>query len=233
MYFDSQEDNKVIPWYHYPPHAGYSPNLYTPWVFGGSQSQVPNPEPDYNADYEVYPAEIRPLNKFVDPTATGRRMIELYVDPSDRTNTTSVIGQQISDPPDEMPSWQANGSSYTLNTRWAQGYAYPSGNFPFPASFDHTAGNPYGNRIAPYMVGGWAAQFIIWVEQGFYSNTYRAGPTIAGIGGGPAVQRVAWHRKFSSWVVGFADGHAKYGYFDTRQIYGLGGTIWQPGYRPY
>jgi prepilin-type N-terminal cleavage/methylation domain-containing protein len=233
MYFDSQEDNKVIPWYMYPAYSGYGPNLFTPWVFGGSQSQILDND-GYTADCEVYPTEIRPLNKFVDPTARGKNMIGLYIDPGDRSYSTAIIGTTPDSPAEEpYSSWQKNGSSYTLNTRWAQGYAYPSGNFPFPASFDSTAGAPYSNRIAPYLIGGRASQFIIWVEQGFYSATYRAGPTTAGIGGGGPGLHAGWHRKWSAYSVGFADGHAKYGYFDTRQIYGLGGTIWQPGYKPY
>ena len=81
------------------------------------------------------------------------------------------------------------------------------------------------------MSGGEASEFIVWVEQGFYSSTYMAGPTTAGIGSGPAPLRYGWHRKFSTFSVGFADGHARYGFFDTRQIFGLGGTIWQPNYR--
>jgi prepilin-type N-terminal cleavage/methylation domain-containing protein len=230
MYFDSQEDNKVIPWYQYPAHAGYSPNLITPWVFGGSQSQILDHD-GYNADCEIYPAEVRPLNKFVDPTARGKQMIEVYVDPGDRSHSTAIIGQSPDSPPEEpYSSWQKNGSSYTLNTRWAQGYAWPSGNF-HGANFA-PGPNSYQDRIAPYLVGGWASQFIIWVEQGFYSATYRAGPTTAGIGGGNLGQHAGWHRKWSAYCVGFADGHAMYGYFDTRQIYGLGGTIWQPGFRP-
>ncbi|MBN2563559.1 MAG: hypothetical protein JXQ75_21785, partial [Phycisphaerae bacterium] len=75
------------------------------------------------------------------------------------------------------------------------------------------------------------SELIMWCEQGFYSATYRAGPTTDGIGGGAEPQRGGWHRKWSSWSVGFADGHAKYGYFDTRQIFGLGGTIWQPNFQ--
>jgi hypothetical protein len=88
----------------------------------------------------------------------------------------------------------------------------------------------YPRRIAKHMVGGEAAEFIMWVEQGFYSSTQNAGPTTDGIGQGPMPQRRGWHRKFSTYVVGFVDGHALYGYMDTRQIYGYGGTIWQPRY---
>jgi prepilin-type N-terminal cleavage/methylation domain-containing protein len=242
MYYDDQQDYKVIPWYMWPPYSGYSPNLICPWVFGGFQSQSLEND-GYTADCEVYPAEQRPLNRFVDRGASGKRIIDLYIDPADRSFSTAIIGQSPDSPVEEpRSSWQVNGSSYTLNTRWAQGYNWKDGgNGSFDVyDFEHPlpppatpppVDNPYGRRIAPHLTGGEAAEFINWVEQGFYSASYRAGPTIAGIGGGNLGRHHGWHREFSYWSVGFADGHAKYGYFDTRQIFGLGGTIWQPNMR--
>ncbi len=231
MYMDSQEDRKIIPWYQVPPHPGYSPTLYTPWVFGGFKA--PNPDPanaGYTVDCEEYPAEVRPLNTIVEPEARGASTIPLYVDPADRSNSTSIIGQQWNGDPEEMrTSWEANGSSYTLNTRWAQGYSLPSG--VFSLNDFHATRGTYPDRIAKHMSGGEASEFIMWVEQGFYSSTYMAGPTTAGIGSGPAPLRYGWHRKFSTFSAGFADGHARYGFFDTRQIFGLGGTIWQANFR--
>jgi prepilin-type N-terminal cleavage/methylation domain-containing protein len=230
MYMDAQLDMKLLPWYQYPAHSGYSINLFTPWVFGGFMSPVPDPFSGYNSDCEFYPAQIRPLNKYADPLAAGKQQIDVYKCAGDRTHTTAIIGQSGQVVEDESySSWQQNGSSYTLNTRWAQGYTLPSGTFGV-LDFQYGPGS-LSNRIAPYLIGGNASRFIIWGEQGFYSATYRAGPTIAGIGGGAYPQRSGWHRKWSSWSAGFADGHAKYGFFDTRQIYGLDGTIWQPGMR--
>ena len=223
LYMDDQDGARLIPWFQYPAHTGYSPNLHTSWVFGGFQS----PMPDGNDDCDIYPDEIRPLNKFVDAGAFGKMIIDLYICPGDRTHTASQIGAGDTPVEEEaLSSWQTNGTSYSLNTRFAQGYRLPSGNFyasdfaPGPDSF--------ANRIAPHLIGGGAARFIFWPEQGFYSATYRAGPTIAGIGGGPAPQRFGWHRKWSNWNVGFFDGHVARGYYDTRVIYGLGGTIWEP-----
>jgi hypothetical protein len=180
----------------------------------------------------VYPAEARPLNKFVDATAEGDAKIGLYICPGDRTNSTGLISEGAVDPYEDesRSSWEANGSSYTLNTRWAQGYAPTSGRFPTVA-FDSRRGMTYPRRIAKHMIGGEAAELIMWVEQGFYSSTQDAGPTTDGISSGPMPQKRGWHRKFSTYVVGFVDGHALYGYMDTRQIYGYGGgTIWQPRY---
>lgn len=227
MYIEAQGDQKLLPWYQYPAHRGYNPNLFTPWVFGGFMSPIRDID-GYTADCEVYPAEIRPLNKYAAPSAQGKQEIPVYKCPGDRTHTTAVIGQGGKVVEEETySSWQNNGNSFTLNTRWAQGYSLPSGNFNL-RDFEYKPGS-FANRITPYLVGGNASRFIIWVEQGFYSATYRAGPTSAGIGGGSSPQRSGWHRKWSCWSVGFADGHARYGYFDTRQIYGLDGTIWQPG----
>jgi len=209
MYILNEHGRRLIPWYQYPAHEGYNINLFTPWVFGGFKAPIPDPY-GYDADYAIYPAEIRPLNKIAYPEARGSNTIDLYICPSD----------------DSQPSsWEASGTSYPLNTRFMQGYALPSGNF----SLDDAVGE-YTDRIAEHMLGAEASSFIVWCEGGFYSATYSAGPTIDGIGGGPQPQRQGWHGKFSQWSVGFADGHAAYGYFDTRQIYGLGGTIWQPNF---
>ncbi len=246
MYFDDHGGSTWLPWYRYPAYGArpgqsaagsYNIRLWTPWVFGGFKA--PNPGPADGdprpVDCEEYPAQARPLNKFVDATAQGDDIIQVYICPSDRTNTTAIIGSAGGLVEDEMrSSWEANGSSYTLNTRWAQGYFLPTGNFPFPSSMDTgevgIRSSWYGNRISKHMIGGEASELIIWVEQGMYSATYRAGPTTEGIGQGSYPQRSGWHRKFSSYTAGFADGHAKYGFFDTRQIYGLRGTIWQPNF---
>ena len=125
-------------------------------------------------------------------------------------------------------SWEANGSSYTLNTRWLQGYV---GQDFSSAIQDRGQNAELSARLGKHLNGGTASRFIMWVEQGFYSATYNAAPTSDYMDIPPATpQRQGWHRKFSSWSVGFADGHAAHGFFDTRQIYGLGGSIWQPNF---
>lgn len=224
MYMDSQEDQKLVQWYtspYEPPYNGYGVQVLTPWVFGGFIA--PNPDPDEpTLDSSVYPAQIRPLNKFVDPTAQGKTQIPVYICPSDRSNKTSIIGTPPSGSfEDPRASWEANGSSFTLNTRFMQGYAGGSGNFDFNDMASFT------ERIAKHLVGGKASEFIMWVEQGFYSATYRANRILPN-GAGP--QRLGWHRQFSKWSLGFADGHAVHTYYDTRLTHGAAGTIWQPGF---
>ncbi|HVP11741.1 MAG TPA: prepilin-type N-terminal cleavage/methylation domain-containing protein [Phycisphaerae bacterium] len=241
MYMDT-EGQRVLPWYQHPPHAGFTDKVkqYTPWVFGGFRA--PNPDPsDLSVDSSLYQAQLRPLNALVapeirgspDPNVRGADIIELYKCPADRSYTTSLISHDPVDVEEEpLSSWEANGSSYTLNARWAQGYSQPGGDYAVDPDF--VSGRPpdnipFGEKLAPHLIGDGAARFIIWVEQGFYSATYRATPTLPN---GAAPQHHGWHRRFSSWAVGFADGHAVYGYYDTRLVYGLGGTIWQPNFQP-
>ncbi|MBK8269401.1 MAG: prepilin-type N-terminal cleavage/methylation domain-containing protein [Planctomycetes bacterium] len=233
MYMDAQEDSKLVQWYTI---EGSVLNTYpnanprTPWVFGGFKA--PKPEPDaLNADSTLFPTQTRPLNKFVDPTVQDAGQIDVYKCPNDRSYSTSIIGTPNEGTSVEpKSSWQANGSSYTLNTRWLQGYAGPGGNFSpvlnEPPPF--VTYKKWERRIGRKMIGGSAAQFIMWVEQGFYSATYRAAPTLQTSLAGP--RRYGWHTQFSNWILGFADGHAASGFYDTRLSYGALGSIWEPGY---
>ncbi len=240
MYVDDQQGHQLYPWYQIPPHAGYTPTVVTPWVFGGFRAPKPQTK-DLYMDSSLYPAQIRPLNKYVDRTAMadpfdfkdrGRDIIPTFICPSDRSSSTTYIGDPGEPPVDEemYSSWQANGSSFSLNTRWLQGYV----GFDFtPSIHDPEKYAELSSRIARHLVGGNASQFVLWAEQGFYGATYNAKPL--GIQENedtpPSLPQVhGWHRKFSSWSLGFADGHVAHGFFDTRNIYGLGGTIWQPSF---
>jgi prepilin-type N-terminal cleavage/methylation domain-containing protein len=247
MYDNDNTDNKQIPWYHQkavgnqmrPAYGNLEgmyadPTVITPWVFGGFRA--PRPEGTFaTADSSIYPANYRPVNKYLDPTAhcdeadeydRGKDIIKLFICPGDRSNQTNTIGDPaIYVVENDRPSYDANGSSYTLNTRWLQGF-YGMNFGPYLGSPPDVA-NAFG-RIARATVGDGAARFIQWVEQGFYAATQNSAEKIEW--GTPQPQRFGWHRKFSFWSVGFADGHAAHGYFDTRQVYGLDGSIWAPNY---
>ncbi len=222
LYFENQGDSKLLPWYQYPQHPGYGFTLYTPWVFGGFKA--PNPDPDLPpADSGAYPARIRPLNKFAAPDAHREdETIDLFICPSDNSYRTSTIGDNpMGDAEEARPSWEANGTSYTLNTRFMQGYAGGSGNFSLQDL------DEYSERIAKHMTGGEASRFILWVEHGFYSATYRATPMLPN---GANAPRMGWHNKYSTWSMAFADGHVVNAFYDTRLSHGEAGTIWQPNF---
>ena len=237
MYFEDNDGAPLVPWYQIPPHTMYQPTVVTPWSFGGFRAPKPDPM-DLGVDSSQYPAQIRPLNKYIDRTAQapafdfnqrGFDVIKTFICQGDRSNSTAIIGEPGEWVEEEMrSSWQANGSSYTLNTRWLQGYV---GQDFSSAIHDRVQNAELSARLGKHLNGGTASRFVMWVEQGFYSATYNAAPYSGYKDLPPALpQRQGWHRKFSSWSMGFADGHAAHGYFDTRQIYGQGGSIWQPNF---
>jgi prepilin-type N-terminal cleavage/methylation domain-containing protein len=230
MYMDNDQQ-PVIPWYQYEEHEVYAGQvqLFTPNVFGGFRAPVKIPE-DLVQDSSIYPAQIRPLNAYIDRSAVakletndrGRDIIPLFKCPGDCTYATSVIGHEPTFTEEEAyNSWQINGTSYSLNSRFMQGYVQPSGDFEVKDSPE------YAQRIAKSgaFTGGKASRFLFWLEQGFYSAAYRATPSLPN---GAASLRMGWHRRFSAWSGVFADGHAQNGFFDTRLIYGMGGTLWEP-----
>lgn len=204
-------------------------NLYTPWVFGGSIPVLPHPDPAYTADASLVPTSKRPMTKYVKPNASEREFLDLYVCPSDSTWDTPVIGAAAVVFPEQsdVASWQVNGSSYTLNTRFMQGYAGSGGT---PGSFVLDPGEInlrlYSDRIAREMLGSNASRFIMWTEQGCYARFYRAAANLQLSGAIPLAR--GWHRQWAKFSNGFADGHAEYGYYDTRVVYGPGWNIWDP-----
>jgi prepilin-type N-terminal cleavage/methylation domain-containing protein len=233
MYMDN-DDQRLIPWYRCPIFPGAS--RYTPWVFGGFQAPNPDTTDTYTDDSELIPTEDRPLNKYVDPTVVGKGQIDVYKCPGDRTKITATIGVDDPNVPEEESrnSWRTNGNSYTLNTRFMQGYTYQqSGTYTFTI---HGNSPPCGEvnglidftrRMNPHLVGGKPSRFAIWVEQGFYAQAYQAGPTLSV--SLAAAQKRGWHREFSKWCLGMGDGSARYVYYDTRLSTSTDGiTIWQP-----
>lgn len=170
-------------------------------------------------DSSIYPAEVRPLNRYIAADAQKDKEIGIYQDPSDRTWDVGFVGSPGAAGIDDHAygSWQVWGSSYTLNTRFMQGPTAPGGIYATLSRF-----------IAPHLNGGKASRFIMWTEQAFYSLCNNARATLAASTANP--QRNGWHREFSKWCNGFADGHVRYGYFDNRVSIAPDGswTIWKP-----
>jgi len=223
---DSKGEN--LWYYHLPINYQYGGvNVLTPWVLGGFKA--PSPQAPYeNADSALYPTTIRPLNEYVKRDTRPDEILDLYICPTDRSWNTALIGSEGPYVPEEeqVGSWQANGSSYTLNTRFMQGYTWPPGDF-FPLSEDELA--RYTETIRRNAYGGHgdgASRLIQWMEQGCYSAFYRAGPNQAESQAHPL--RRGWHRRFSKWSIAFGDGHVEFRYVDTRVAHGAGYTIWDP-----
>lgn len=234
-YMIDQEGTKTpyLPWYVIPPLSGYSGiNMVTPWVFGGVKAPNPDPAQTNIRDSSVYLAADRFVNKYLSSSISESDSNSPFRCPSDRTHKTAIIGDApVFTEMDTRSSYEANGNSYTLNTRWAQGYGWFTGtDFTAAEIFNSTATREaYVRRLSRHIIGGGAARFVLVPEQGFYSATYRAGPTINNSLALP--QRNGWHKEFSKWSMGFADGHAEYRFYDTRLSITPTATIWQPGWK--
>lgn len=241
--YTEEQGNNYIQWYTHPglrgqaPYANYNPGatIMTPYVFGGFKAPRPQPDPANGqlGDSSKYPVDIRPLNKFVDPSARGDGTIGTYICPDDKTYQTSIIGTGATNASnDTVSSWEANGSSYSLNTRFMG--AYPTNNGAWGNFTLGTTGathDQYMKRISRHMTGGEASEFIVWMEQGMYSASYGCAMSLQQTSSNPQLHK-GWHTRFSTWSMGFADGHASNGYYDTRLAYSSRGWLWEPYYTP-
>jgi len=235
------DDNRnYIQWYTHPgirdlpPYSHYQVGnmVMTPYVFGGFKAPSPEPGAQRHDCWE-YPAEIRPLNKYVDPTARGDDTIGTYICPEDKSYRTSIISQPTLDPTlDTKSSWQVNGTSFAMNTRFMGGYQGANGawgDFNLgTGTGENSTHDRFMKRISRHMIGGEASEFVIMMEQGMYAQTYRGAMTENQSAASPL--RRGWHLKFSQWSMAFADGHAKFGFFNTRLAYSGPGWIWEPYY---
>lgn len=227
MYLDD-DSSHLIPWYTFPQNDGCDfVSKFTPWVFGGFAAPAPK-EVDFGADSSLYPIQVRPLNRILAPSAEGfGHQIQVFKCPSDRTSSTPVLdtsdpdGKFKLDEDQARASWVANGSSYTLNTRFMDEYVAEEGEV-----FEAKNANRYGRKIAPHLVGGKASKFVLWAETEFYNTTCGADDQDA-FSKAPEIQD-GWHGEHGKWSAAFADGHVEYRFFDTRLTSGAGWTIWQP-----
>src|SRR5262249_40523538 len=134
----------------------------------------------------------------------GKDVIPVYKCPGDRSYTINTLCNQAEFAvEDDRASYDAYGTSFTLNSRWLQGYSKSKcGVSSVLGGGDGATKQAYGT-IASASVGGGASQFIQWSELGFYSATQNACEKLEWSEAAP--QRMGWHRKFSFWSVAFAD----------------------------
>lgn len=189
-------------------------------VYGGYRHTVENPQ--YTAsDTYIIPTEARPFNKYIAPGIGGRAPVKQYVCPSDKSAATPDVGN-----PGELPateerygSWEVNGNSYPINWYWMQGTPSPD--------YDLAIMHAYGSAMLSKKVGGAASEFIIFMEAMMNAYMLDARPSDGSLGDSELQQLgVGWHRKFSTYEMGFLDGHSEYRYVDTRYSDGVGYDLW-------
>ena len=160
---------------------------------------------------------------------TGKVIVKNHVCPSDKTDTVPVVGETGDQPKSEdaFSSWQSNGNSYAINWYWNE-YPTGGGNYVLEDVGSTPGMSTRGSKMLKDKLGGRAAEFVLFYEcsmDAFMLNARPPGfsppsPFTRGIMG--------WHHKYSTYTMGFLDGHSEYKFFDTRYTRGPGINTW-PG----
>jgi prepilin-type N-terminal cleavage/methylation domain-containing protein len=213
------------PWHLGWTYNGISCTIVSEFIFGGYQTSVPMWIGDsYTTDGDVckYLTEWRPYNKYIAPGMQGKAVIKNYVCPSDKTDLAPLVGTTGDNPAseDRFSSWQANGNSYAINWYWNE--------CPTPVDYgDLPLYSARGAAMLKEKVGGRAAEFVLFYETCQDAFMYKARPP-GSSQPSPFKGMVGWHRKFSTYAMGFYDGHSEYKFFDTKYTRAVGIQTW-PG----
>ncbi len=195
------------------------------YVYGGYRHSVENPTYT-SSDTYIIPTENRPFNKYLapgikDPPGGRAAPIKQYICPSDKSSATPSVGDVTESPPtdERYGSWEVNGNSYPINWYWMNGTPNPD----YALDMMHA----YGSAMLAKKVGGAASDFVVFMEAMMNAYMYDARPS-DGTYGESGLQQlgIGWHRKFSTYEMGFLDGHAEYRYVDTRYTNGVGYDTW-------
>ncbi len=202
-----KEDNDNLPWTHQPFYPGTG--VYSSYSWGGMKA--PKPEGS-NWDCAVVPAELRGLNKFLDPSAVDDDAVKVVQCPGDKSGFSPTVGGPpgTSPPWDGKSSWEAFGTSYSINWMFAD---------LLPGGWSLTTLIEEGKKIYTGKVGGAASEFVLLWENQADQLLIGATPT----GGGTLGP--GWHGRYSQHTFLFLDGHSENRYFDTRFSQGPGWHI--------
>jgi prepilin-type N-terminal cleavage/methylation domain-containing protein len=220
-----------------------SHNLSTEFIWGGGMPDARRAEWDETQGdrnpcdgrtdtYVVHPID-RPMNKYFDPDVTwsdperikgnAQRynkpmdLPEYFMCPSDKSAAVPMVGAS-EDPTDtDTPyeTWKWWGTSYPINWYWAYFYMedlniYVVGYTNNPGILD----GPWHKKILASKENKGAAEWIFFYEN--MMNFALEGARPRGYPQGDPRLITGWHRQENTHAAGFLDGHATYGYFDTR-----------------
>lgn len=225
MYMND-EGKLTQPWHLGFGFAGINVGRISEYIFGGFRHATPNPESG-SADTFLIPTRLRPYNKYIAPGVDGDSIIKTYVCPSDKTWDTPVVHEPPNPdypPPDAYSSWMVNGNSFAINWYWLEGPPWgPDGD----GYRDLTYYSSAGEQMLARKVGGEAASFGLFFENTMNYYMYAARPR-SGAFGASVIQEQGpgWHRKYSSYSVGYLDGHADFRFIDTRFTDDAGFNAW-------
>jgi len=189
----------------------------------------------HDTDVYTFLESERPLNEYLypgvpwcDPERRGRanplrrlrpmQLPDMYKCPSDSTAAVPQAGVELDGselPETPIPTWKWWGTSYPINWYWPHYY---------PGSFVDTLVTR-GSDMLEQKADRGASEWILFMENRLnfafdstsprgYSDEYEP----------RSLQ--AWHGQQDVHVAGFADGSARYQYFDTHYVDGPGWTLW-------
>jgi prepilin-type N-terminal cleavage/methylation domain-containing protein/prepilin-type processing-associated H-X9-DG protein len=225
-YLDDGHDN--LPWtfvfyidrgsrFHFYPGT----RLYSSYSWGGMLAPNPYAE-ERGIDSSVIPPELRPLNRYLDPSISGGTAMKVVQCPGDRSAYSPIVGEGPEPLVLEGPksSWEAYGTSYSIN--WA--FMTEPTLIPY---FSHRGGHPgvlyvFGKDCLRRSWGGsGASEFVVMWE----NQVDQLWPTSVGWDQGRRGE--GWHRRYSNHTFLFLDGHVEHRYFDTRKSTGDRWRIWR------
>ncbi len=217
------------PWHIGIEYGSLRATVVSEWVYGGFQTTTPHPQYPPSSDWQVFPNEARPYNKYIAPGLKGRSLIKTYVCPSDKSHLRGYQGQP---PPVPQPvvderfsAWEVQGNSYPISWSWYDDPMF-DGNRDYG---DIKVFSQAGSKMLHEKVGGQAATFVLFLEDIMDAYMPEARPP-DGSEGESLYQLLGmgWHRKRSKYSMGFMDGHAEFKFADTRFTRGEGWNI-RPG----
>jgi prepilin-type N-terminal cleavage/methylation domain-containing protein len=225
------------PWNLGTSYAGFTATYASEWVYGGNLTSIDHPFYGNKGDWQVFPAEIRPFNKYIAPGLSGRAFIKTFVCPSDKSHMESFQNQYgvIPSSSDRYGSWEIQGNSYPINWYWYDDPMYDGtdtdepGNPPKRDYGSLKEMSKWGSLMLAKKVGGSAAEFPLFWEDTMDAYMHDAKPPDGSEGESLLqVWGVGWHRKVGKYSAAFYDGHTEYRFFDTRYSRGPGFNI-RPG----
>lgn len=191
------------------------------YTWGGQIATKPySDDARSHGDFWVTPAEVRPLNAYLDASATGRAAIKVTQCPGDRSAVSPRVGDRTQH--DQAPiqdegsrtSYEAYGNSYSIN--WFFMEEPDLTGWRLRNLFDHGKHSIWMNRN-----GSRASEWVIMWENQVDQLLDGATISMGGrLGGG-------WHRRFSNHTFLFLDGHVEHHYFDTRSVWGEGWRVYR------
>lgn len=235
QFYMDDENKPTQPW-----HLGfiYGSTYVSEFVFGGFSAPINNPAFP-NGDWFRVPTEMRPYNKYIAPGVGSNNntgggaggIIKAYVCPSDRINLAPLVGSPApSIPVEEIPSWQYNGNSFSINWYWPEGPPWNGDGSVYTNNAPEYRFHRAGEKMLAKKLGGVAARFPLFYENHMNAFMYEARPHSMGNNGSGYPLMRGSHNRWSSYSMQFFDGHAEHRFVDTRFTDDEGRNTWaEPG----